>query len=353
MTRRVTFLAVLVSVLVMAACAPAGSGSGEQQELHIYNWATYIDPELLDEFQEKFNAKIIYDTFGSNEDLLAKIEPGNPGYDIIVPSDYMVTTMADEGLLITLDHSKLPNLSNLDDQFANPPYDPGLVHCVPYQWGTLGLGYDITDTGEEIDSWSAVFEPQHPFSLLDDPRVVLGTALIYQGHDPNTTDPEEIQQALDLLLSIKDDVVAFAPDTGQDLLITGEVALALEYSGDIFQIMTDTEISDHDNYRYVIPKEGALIWTDNMCIPEGAPNPDLAHEFINFILDAENGARLSNFIAYGTPNKASMPMIVEEQRNNPGIYPSEETKEKLYFIRSLGEDDVLYQEAWQQLGLGQ
>jgi spermidine/putrescine transport system substrate-binding protein len=225
-----------------------------------------------------------------------------------------------------------------------------MEHCVPYQWGTTGLGYNIEAVGREIDSWDVMYSGEFAgrISWLSDSRGVLGITLRYLGYNPNTTNPDEIQEALDLLLATKADVVAFAPDTGQILLDQGEVDIAYEYSGDIFQIMEENE-----NIRYVIPKEGTVLWTDNMCIPVGAPHPDLAHEFINFILDAQNGADLSNYTAYGTPNAASLPLIDPELLAEPGIYPSDETKANMFFIESLGEADLLYEEAWTSLGVGQ
>jgi len=339
--------------VLLAACAAGGAGGGGEEEervLNIYNWSTYIAPEIIPMFEEQYDVRINYDIFADNEELLAKIQPGNPGYDLIVPTDYMVEIMIEQGLLMELDKSQIPNFENLDPQFVDPPYDPGNQHCIAYQWGTQGLGYNIEAVGHEIDSWEVMFNHEYAgrISWLTDARSVIGTALIYLGYDPNTTNPDEINEALQLLLDTKPDVVAFAPDTGQILLDSGEVDIAFEYSGDIFQIMEENE-----NVRYVIPREGSIIWTDNMCIPVGAPHPELAHQFINFILDPEIGAMLSNYTAYGTPNAASLPMIDEAYRNDPAIYPPDDVRERLYFIESVGEADRLYNDAWTRLGVGQ
>jgi spermidine/putrescine transport system substrate-binding protein len=357
-----TPMVCMILGVIMAGCQAApGSGtgaeatstdegSGEVRELNVYNWSTYIDPAIVPAFEEKFNVHVTYDQFGDNDELLAKIQPGNPGYDVIVPSDYMVEIMIAEGLLEPLDKSKIPNFGNIDDIFIDPPYDPDNTYCVPYQWGTVGLGYDSEAVAEPVDSWAVMFDGSNAsrISWLTESRMTLGATLIYLGYDPNTTNPDEINEAKELLLDTKDDVVAFAPDNGQQLLEQGEVDIAFEYSGDIFQLM-----EANPNIKYVIPKEGTLIWTDNMCIPKDAPNLDLAHEFINFILDAQIGAQLSEYTQYGTPNKASLPLLPEEMRNNPGIYPSEETRSRLYFIRSVGEQDLLYEEAWTEIGVGQ
>lgn len=326
----------------------AEEGSGEVQELNFYNWTTYMDPEIITAFEEQFNVEVNEDYYGDNDELLAKIQPGNPGYDIIVPTDYMVEIMNQQGLLMELDHDKLPNFANVDESLLDPYYDPGNAHCVPYLWGTQGLGYNEAVTGP-IDSWEVMFNGEHAgrISWLTDARGVLGAALIYLGYDPNTTDEAQIQEALQLLVDTKDDVVAFAPDTGQMLLEQGEVDIAFEYSGDIFQLATA-----NPDIKYVIPTEGSIIWTDNMCIPEGAPNPELAHEFINFILDAEIGAQLANYTQYASPNKASLPLIDEELQNDI-IYPPEDSREGLTYLRSLGDADLLYEEAWTELGVSE
>jgi len=318
--------------------------------LNVYNWSTYIAPDLVPKFEKMYNVKVNYDLFGSNDELLGKIQAGNPGYDVIVPSDYTVTIMIKNDLLETLDKSQVPNFKNIDPQFLNPPYDPNNDHCVPYQWGTSGLGYNEKKIGHEIDSYSVMFNGQYSgrISWQDEARQTLGSTLIYLGLDPNTTNPDDLKKATDLLLKTKKDVKVFAPDTGQDLLVQGDVDIALEYSGDIFQVaQQDPDI------HYVIPKEGAIIWTDNLCIPKFAPHPDLALKFINFILDAQNGADLSNYTQYGTPNAASLPLIDPKLRNNPGIYPSDEVKKHLYFIKSVGDADTLFQDAWNTLGIGQ
>lgn len=322
----------------------------EEQVLNVYNWSTYIAPEIVPAFEEEYGVTVNYDIFGDNDELFAKIQPGNPGYDIIVPTDYMVAIMIEQGMLQELDRSKISNFDNIDPLFLDPPFDLGNVYCVPYQWGTTGLGYNVAATGREIDSWEVMFSGEFAgrISWLTDSRGVMGIALRYLGHDPNTTNQDEINEALELLLATKADVVAFAPDTGQILLDQGEVDIAYEYSGDIFQIMEENE-----DMRYIIPKEGSVLWTDNLCIPTGAPHPDMAHKFIDFILDAEIGAQLSNYTAYGTPNAASLPLVDEELRTNPGIYPPDSVKANLFYIESLGEADLLYDEAWTSLGVGQ
>jgi len=347
--RRLLVLALLfvIGVALPLGCSTKVTDSGKQV-LSIYNWATYIDEETIPEFEEKFNVEVKYDTFESNEALLAKIQPGNPGYDIIVPTGDFVESMASEGLLLELNHENIPNLKYLDEAFVDPPFDPGNRYSVPYQWGTIGIGYNIEKTGEEITSWGQVFNPKYSgrVALMEDARAMMGAILIYLGYDPNTTDPEQLEEAKNFLIDKKDVIATFAPDTGQDLLDQGEVDIAIEWSGDIFQIM-----EENDAIRYAIPEEGTIIWTDNLAIPEGAPNKELAEKFINFTLEPEVSARISNYVKFGTPNRAAIDqgLIEKEDLENPGIYPPPETFGRLKYAKNLGEQTAIYDEIWTEL----
>jgi spermidine/putrescine transport system substrate-binding protein len=323
----------------------------EAKTLNIYNWSTYIAPEVLSEFEKTFNTKIKYDTFESNDALYAKLKPGNPGYDVAFPADYMVQRMSKEGMLEELDQAKIPNKKNLDPKFVDTSYDPGNKYSMPYQWGTLGIGYNVKDTGSAINSWKALFDTQYvgKVAVLDDVRYTLGCTLILLGFDPNTTNPDEINKAKDFLIQHKESIKAFAPDTGQELLDQGEVDLTLEYSGDIFQVMKENK-----DLRYTIPKEGTIIWTDNMVVPKGAPHKDIAMEFINFILDAQRGATISNFIRYATPNLAARQQgfINPQDLKDPAIYPPPELYAKLKYVQDVGQVITLYDDAWTEIKAG-
>lgn len=327
------------------------SAQSDNQTLNVYNYSTYIDPEVIKEFENKFGVKVTYDTYENSEELYAKLKPGNPGYDVVFPTDYMVPIMVKENLLEPLNLDNIPNIKHLDDKFVNPPFDPGNKYSLPYQWGTLGLGYNLKDTGEEIKSWSAIFDPKYQgkIALMEEARSMLGGILIYLGYDPNTTNPEEIAAAKDLLLEHRDNIVAFAPDNGQLLLDQGEVAIAVEWSGDILQVM-----EENPDLRYSIPEEGSIVWIDNVAIAKNAPNKELAEQFINFLLEPEISAKISNFIRYASPNKTAIEtgLINPEQLNNPAIYPPAEIYEKLTYLKDVGEATQLYDEAWTELKIG-
>lgn len=376
--KRAIICLAMIAALVLAACggstvptaAPATGGEStvpaptedpanpdteggeapttEGGTLNVYNWSTYIAEDTIPNFEKETGIKVNYDVFESNEDLLAKIQPGNPGYDIIVPTDYMVEIMIAEGLLEPLNLENIPNFKNVDPRFIDPPYDPGNKYCVPYQWGTTGIGYSEKAVGGEVTSWEALFKPKAGMrvGLLEDARGMLGSALIYLGHDVNSTDPAEIEEAKQLILSIKDQIVAFAPDSGQDLLNQGEVDVQYEYVGDILQIQ-----SENPDFQYAIPREGAIIWADNLCIPKGAPHKEAAEKFINYILDPQVGADISNYTYYGSPNRAALDqgLIDAEARENPAIYPPQEIMDKLQFLRDVGEATLLYDDAWTEI----
>ncbi|NJK39762.1 MAG: spermidine/putrescine ABC transporter substrate-binding protein [Oscillatoriales cyanobacterium RM2_1_1] len=328
----------------------SNNNSVNSQVLNLYNWSTYIDPNVIAEFEQKNAVKVNYDTYDSNESLYAKIKSGSSDYDLAFPADYMVKIMVEEDLLEPLNRANIPNTQNLDQKFINPPYDPENTYSFPYQWGTLGIGYNLKATGQAIDSWEAMFNSKFSDKIawLDDMRYTLGGVLMYLGYDPSTTNQVEIEKAKDFVITNQKTIAAFAPDTGQLLLNQGEVDLAMEYSGDIFQVM-----AENPDLRYAIPKEGTILWTDNMVIPKGAPHKDLAEKFINFVLEPEVGARISNFINYGSPNKAAIEqkLINPENLSNPGIYPPEDVFAKLKYLKDVGDSISFYDEAWAEIKL--
>ena len=345
----------LVTVFWLTACVSVPPASptldvrptAEARELNIYNWDTYMDPAILTGFEQQQGIKINYSTYGSNEELLARLNAGPTDFDLVVPTNYMVTIMRNDNLLAPLDKDKIPNAKNVDPTFLNPVYDPGNRYCYPYQWGTLGIGYNRQRTGKEIASWADLFDPAFAgrVALLDDQRVSLGIVLLYLGYSPNTTDATQIGQARDFLIDHSAQIKTYALDTGQDLLADGEVDLTLEYSGDIFQLMLD----DPD-IRYVIPREGSIIWTDNICVPASAPHKDFAFTFINYLLDSKVGAALSNYTHYATPNQAALPFVNQADRDNPALYPPPDVQARLFLLSDVGsQSSSLYEAAWTQI----
>jgi len=321
----------------------------EGQTLSVYNWSTYVAEDTIANFEELCGVTVVYDVFESNEALFSRLRQGNPGYDIIVPTDYMVQIMIEEGILEPLDMTKIPNFANVEPALTDTPFDPGNLYSVPYQWGTVGIGYNRTVVGRDITSWQEMFEYEGNVAWLEDTRVMINIGLVTLGYEPNTQDPAQVGEARDNLIANGENVVAIAADDGQALLERGDADIVVEYSGDIFQLIDSCECED---FVYVIPSEGANLWTDNLAIPAGAPNPDLANVFIDYILDPQVGADISNYTAYGSPNKAAIDagLIDEELLADPGIYPSEEIAARLWVSEILTpEAEQAYLDAWDEI----
>jgi spermidine/putrescine transport system substrate-binding protein len=355
--RKVSVLAILVLLLGVVGFASAQDAEGwicpegfAGQTLSVYNWSTYVAEDTISNFEALCGVSVVYDVFESNEALLARLRQGNPGYDIIVPTDYMVAIMIAEGLLEPLDHSQIPNIANLIPELTDRNFDPGNTYSIPYQWGTQGFGYNLERTGEPITSWEQFINHVGPVALLEDMRATIGVGLLLLGFDPNSENPDEINAAKDFLIETSGNVIAVAGDDGQAFLERGDADIVVEFSGDIFQVIADCEC---ETYGYAIPEEGGVVWMDNMAIPTGAPNMPLAHAFIDYVLDAQVGADISNYTAYATPNQAALDagLIDEMLLNNPGIYPSEETLGRLFFVESLESLDAedAYLDAWDEI----
>lgn len=321
----------------------------EGQTLNVYNWSTYIAEDTIANFQELCGVTVIYDVFESNEALFSRLRQGNPGYDIIVPTDYMVEIMIAEGLLQPLDLSKIPNFEHVADYLTDTPFDPGNQYSIPYQWGTIGIGYNQTVVGREITSWQEMFEYEGNVAWLEDTRAMMNIGLVTLGYEPNTDSVDEVAEARDNLIAHGRNVVAIAADDGQALLERGDADMVVEYSGDIFQIIDSCECED---FVYVVPSEGANLWVDNLAIPTGAPNPELAHVFIDYILDPQVSADIANYTAFGSPNATSIEagLIDEELLANPGIYPSEEVSARLWLSEILTpEVEQAFLDSWDEI----
>ncbi len=332
--------------------APKEGGVKPADEIVVYNWSDYVHPDMYKMFTERTGIKISEDNFSSNEDLLAKLQGGATGYSVIVPSDYTVAIMIEEGMLEELNHDNIPNLKNLDPEFTKLYYDPGNKYCVPYLWGTTGIGYNTELLENPPQSWEGVFKAKESdpwygrMTLLDDVREVFSAALIYLGYDNNTKDEAQLQEAKQLLIDAKKGVAGYDTDNYEDLVGTGENLLAHGWNGDFLQAA-----DEYGNIDYYIPEEGGTIWIDNMCIPKGVtPEEKLAAEmYINFVLDPEVGKMLGEYNYYATPNKESLAIADPDYKSNPLVFPPPEIREKLRFIKPLGEFESVYQRMWDEV----
>jgi len=332
----------------------AGCEAGETDgPLAIYNWTEYMDPELKDAFAAEFGVEVTEDNYDSNEAMQPIINAGGSGYDFIVPSDYMVSIMIEAGDIQALQKDAIPNLSNLLPEFASGlPFDPDASYTAPYQWGTTGLGVDLSVTGEDVpETWGLIFDAdiaaQYGLegsyaTLLNDPRETMGAALKYLGYSLNTTSEDELAEARQLVQDAKDRVAAYDSDQYDELLVTGDSAVAHGYSGNFIVQFDGAE--NPDQYSYFVPQEGGTRWVDNMAIPKDAPHPCTAHTFINFLLDAERGAQLTNWNFYASPNAAAEEFIDPEVLEDPIVYPTDTSK--LEFISDTGDFEINFSDAF-------
>jgi spermidine/putrescine transport system substrate-binding protein len=312
--------------LTFTACGQkkptAAVPGGEEPKLNFYNWDTYIGETTLADFKKASGVDVNMSLFATNDELFAKLKAGNPGYDVVVPSNEFVTRMGQAGLLMPLDHAKIPNMKNIDPTFLNPDYDPGRKFSMPYTWLVLGLGYRKSKMQGVPDSWKWVFDsPQYKgrIALLSESADLMRLSAKYLGHSVNDIPPEMVKQIEAMLIKQKPYVKAFHEDDGQTLLQNKDVDIVIEYNGDIAQVM-----KEDDDIGFIVPKEGSLLNSDTLCVPTGAPRPDNAHKFINYLLDAQAGAEISKTILYPTPNAAAKALMPDDYRNNPVIFPPAE-----------------------------
>jgi spermidine/putrescine transport system substrate-binding protein len=319
---------------------------GGENQLFIYNWPFYITDKVLADFQKETGISIINDNYSSNEELVAKLQAGASGYDLIFPSDYMVKTMINLNLLEELDYTGITNFNNIDDKFKKLYFDPHNKYSIPYLWGTTGIGYNSEEIKENITGWNALWNEKYKdrITMLDDIRSISHPPLKLLGYSINTTDEKHIEEAKKMLIKQKPLVKAYTSDTYVDFLKSGDVWLSHGYSGDVFQVIREKNI-----IKYVIPQEGSERWVDNMCIPKGARNKKTAELFINYLLKPEVIADVTNSTWYANPNKASSKFIKPEILNNKSIYPPQSILDKCEFQQDLVEANKLYEDMYNEL----
>ena len=339
----------LAAVLVFAVlCAPFSVAAEHERVVNFYNWSDYIDPTVLDDFSKETGIKARYDTFDSNDTLEAKLLAGKSGYDVVVPTAYFLARQIAAGVFQKLDKSKLPNLANAWPEIAKDLaiYDPGNLHAVNYMWGTTGIGYNVKAVRQAlgaqatIDSWGDVFEPDRiakfkdcGIHFLDSSDDIMSAALHYLHLNPNSSDPSDLEKAADLLAKIRPYVRKFHSSEYLNALATGEICLAVGFSGDVKQAQKRAaEAKGGVEVGYAIPKEGAQLWFDNLAIPKDAPDVEAAHALINYLLKPEVAAKNSNFISYANGNLASQKFVNPSILDDRTVYPDAATMARLYTI---------------------
>ena len=323
----------------------SGCGGAEQKQLNVFAWANYVSDELRSNFEKEFGVRVVVDTFASNEDLLTKLQSGVSGYDIIMPSDFMVGVMVKQNLLAELDRNNIPNFKNISPQFLGKYFDSENLYSIPYTWGTAGIVYDSSKVKPPPDSWSVLWEKRYSgsFSMLDDQREVIGAALKLLGYSVNTTNPEELEAAKQILIEQKPLVKLYRSEA-DEILSSSDVDMAHCWSGDAFRAA-----ENRPSLKYVIPKEGSTQFIDTVCIPASAPHKGLAEKFIDYLLRPEVNAKITNFTKYGTCVGAARNYVSEKLRVEPGIYPSEEVLGKMESLIDLKDFTVQYNRAWEEI----
>ena len=337
------FLPLGLATLIVIAFATATANA---QQVHVYNWSDYIDEELLTKFEEETGIDLVYDVFDSNEVLETKMLAGGSGYDVVVPSGSFLKPQIQAGAFQPLDQSKLPNSRHLWDLIKDrtAQYDEGNVYSINYMWGTTGIGVNINKVAEvlgddaPIGSLDLVFDPDNMEKLqscgvyfLDAPSEMIPAALAYLGEDPNSHDTEVLTKAEPVLSGVRPYIAKFHSSEYINALANGEICVAFGWSGDVLQARDRAYEADNGvEIAYNPPKEGALMWFDQMAIPVDAPNPEGAHKFLNFIMEPENIAAASNYVYYANGNLSSQELLLEDVIEDTAIYPDDEALESLY-----------------------
>lgn len=345
---------VVVLALLLAAC---GQGLGGSKELNLYAWSEYVPQAMLDSFSKATGIKVNYDTYSSNEELLAKLQAGASGYDVIIPSDYIVTVMIHQGMLEALDMGKIPNFKNINPEFQNPDFDPGNKYSVPYQWGTTGLLYNPSTVPFAPTRWADLWEPAFANRLvaLDDEREIIGLVLQVLGYSKNTTDPSQLNEAQQKLLALKPNIRLFDSDSPESAILSGEAWAGIVWNGN-----ASLGYAEDPNLVYICPEEGCGIWFDNLSIPKNAPHKDAALKFINYVLSPEASIQITKEFPYSNPNLAAIEYM---KTSDPELYksymaftatnPSQDFLKKATPIIDVGEATTLYDRIWTEIKGGQ
>ncbi len=331
-------LPLLAAGLLLASCGD------KKPELHLFTWDDYLKPELITKFEEEHNCRLVIDIFDSNEAMLAKLQAGATGYDVLVPTSYMVKVLAREGMIVELDKTKLPNLSHVDPVYLESlAFDKEMKWSVPYMLAPTGIAY-LSDRVENLEPSWRIFERadlKGRMTMLNDSRETIGAALKVLGFSINTIDQGQIDQARDLVISWKRNLAKFESDQYDSGLASAEFLLSQAYAGDAYQAQ-----EDNDKIEFVLPSEGTSVACDDLVISKNAPNPELAYAFINFLTDPANAAANMEYIYYLAPNKSAYELVSKEFREIDALFLDEATMKKCEVIDDLGENNALYNKAW-------
>lgn len=336
-------LLILLTPVALARAQREGT-----RELNLYLWSAYIKPETIRKFEERTGARVNVDVYDSAEALLSKMLAGNPGYDVICPPTYTLAPLIQAGVLAELDQDRLTRLETTAPEFRDQAWDRGNRYSIPYLWGVTGIASDSRQVGE-IDSWSALQDPRWTgkILMLDDAREAIAFGAFLLGEDPNTVDPAVLKRIGRILSDQKPLVRAYDSASFDDAILSGEAVLAQSWSGQIARIMKDAPW-----VRFTIPKEGAMLFLDSLAIPKNAPHQDLAHEFLDFVMEPEIAAEISLTTGYSTPSKAGRELLPPTMRDNPAMFPDPATMKRLRSFEDLGPAATRHDRLWTEVKSG-
>ncbi len=345
---RLPWLALALPLLLVAL--PQAHCRKAKQTLHLYTWADYLKPELVQRFEREQNCQVVVDTFDSNESMYAKLKAGASGYDVIVPSSYMVSLMNRQGMLRTLDAALIPNRRHIDPDFLAITIDRQMKYSVPYMMTNTGIAYLKSRVPDFVPSWAmfARTDLKGRTTMFNDMRETIGAALKFLGYSLNTTRESELEEAKTVVLGWKENLAKFENEQYKTGLASGEFLLVHGYSGDIVQVQ-----KENPDIAFAIPREGTAISCDDLVIPRDARAVALAHRFINFLCDPAVAAENTDFIGYLAPNRAAYPLLSEEIRSNPAIFLDPQVRARCEVLDDLGEANALYVKYWDQIKAGE
>lgn len=334
-------LILFVTLFTLTGCR---NGNDSLKKINVYNWGDYIDETVLEDFEKETGIKVIYETFGNNEELLSKIESGSTEYDVLFPSDYMVDIMAKKGLLQELDFNNIPNYDKIDKRLKGLNYDKDEKYSVPYVWQTVGICYNTEEVDEEeVKSWNALWNKKYDgdIIMLDSPRDSIGISLIRLGYSLNSTNDKELKKAEEELIKQKKIVHSYQIDYYKAALIGEEAKLSLAWSGDAFFIA-----DENPKFSYSIPEEGTNVSIDCMVIPTQAKHKKEAEEFINFMNRPDIAKRNAEYIMYSSPNLEAIEMLDDEIKNDKRLYPDGDIESIGEIFTDLGDYNQKYDKIW-------
>lgn len=341
--KKISLFAVL---LLLLSVIPSGCAS-DQAVLYVYNWGTYMDESVNEQFEKEYNCKVVYATYSSNEEMYTKLKNGNVTYDVVFPSDYMIEKMIGEDMLLPLDYDNISESANIDPSLLDKSFDPDNTYSVPYFWGTVGILYNTTMLSEPVTSWDILWDTQYKNEILmyDSQRDSLAVALKLLGYSMNTRDESQIAQAEQLLIEQKPLVLAYVTDTVIDMMIGEEAALSVVYSGDAVYCM-----DENPNLAYAVPDEGSNVWYDNVAIPSCTQNKELGEAYINFLCRDDIAMKNTEEVGYTSANANVLNELkTEDWANNNAYFTPQDVIDRCEIFKDPGSFVSVYADAWERV----